>query len=68
MIEWVFGDRKDKWKPEMVITYKKGKDLRVIVWVAFWGGRRTPLYIMDRDFESKKYGYSAKSYIEVLEA
>ena len=23
---------------------------------------------MDRDFESKKYGYSANSYIEVLDA
>lgn len=68
LIEWVFGDRKDKWKPEMVTTYKKGKDLRVMVWAAFWGGGRTPLYIMDRDFESKKHGYSARSYIEVLDA
>jgi len=25
-------------------------------------------YIMDRDFESKKHGYSARSYLEVLEA
>ena len=26
------------------------------------------LYIMDRDFESAKYEYSAESYLEVLEA
>ena len=40
-----------------------------MVWAAFWGfGNRTPLYIMDRDFESKKGGFSANSYIEVLDA
>jgi DDE superfamily endonuclease/Transposase len=69
LIEWVFGLRDDKWKPSHVTTYKKGKDLRVMVWAAFWGsGNRTPLYIMDRDFESKKNGFSANSYIEVLDA
>lgn len=31
-----------------------------------WG--RSDIYIMDRDFESKKNGYSARSYIEVLNA
>jgi hypothetical protein len=40
-----------------------------MVWAAFWGnGNRTPLYIMERDFESKKGGFSANSYIEVLDA
>jgi hypothetical protein len=69
LIEWVFGQRADKWKPSHVTTYKKGKDLRVMVWAMFWGfGNRTPLYIMDRDFESKKHGFSANSYIEVLDA
>jgi hypothetical protein len=68
LIEWVFGVRDDKWRPSHVTTYKKGKDLRVMVWAAFWGTGRTLLYIMDRDFESKKHGYSANSYIEVLDA
>lgn len=69
LIEWVFGYRADKWKPSHVTTYKKGKDLRIMVWASFWGfGNRTPLYIMDRDFESKKHGFSANSYIEVLDA
>jgi hypothetical protein len=67
LIEWVFGVRDDKWRPSHVITYKKGKDLRVMVWAAFWGTRRTLLYIIDRDFESKKYRYSANSYIKVLD-
>ena len=39
-----------------------------MVWGAFWDLGRTNLYIIDRDFESKKYGYSANSYIEVLDA
>jgi hypothetical protein len=68
-VEWVWGTPSDKWKPEMVTTYNKGKDIRVMVWAAFWGyAQRTKLFIMDRDFESKKHGYSANSYIEVLEA
>ena len=66
---WVWGTPSDTWKPEFVKTYKKGKDLRIMVWRMFWGsGKRSELYIMDRDFESKKSGYSANSYIEVLDA
>ena len=41
--------------------------MKVMVWGAFWDLGRTNLYIIDRDFESKKYGYSANSYIEVLD-
>src|SRR5258706_5840313 len=53
----------------MVTTYKAGKQMRVMVWGAFWGnGKRCPLFVLARDFESKKHGYSAQSYIEVLEA
>jgi hypothetical protein len=51
----------------MIDTYKKGKDISVMVWGCFWGGGRSELYILSRDFESKKYGYSANSYIEVLD-
>ena len=62
---WVWGTPADKWKPEFVETYRKGKDLRILVWGMFWGsGERSDLYIMDRDFESKKHGYSATSYLD----
>ncbi|EPE35602.1 hypothetical protein GLAREA_11302 [Glarea lozoyensis ATCC 20868] len=62
---WVFGIPVEKWILKNVSTYKKGKGLRIMVWAMFWGnGERTPLYIIDRDFESKKQGYSASSYIE----
>ena len=40
-----------------------------MVWAAFWGfGNKTPLYIMERDFESKKNRFSANSYIDMLDA
>ena len=65
---WVFCTPVQKWNKEMIETYKKGKDISVMVWGCFWGSGRTDLYILDRDFESKKHGYSANSYIEVLDA
>jgi hypothetical protein len=39
-----------------------------MVWGAFWDNGRSNLYIIDRDFKSKKHGYSTESYLEVLEA
>ena len=42
--------------------------MKVMVWASFWDTGRSSLYIMDRDFESKKHGYSAESYLEVLDA
>ena len=42
--------------------------MKVMVWGCFWDHGRLNLYIMDRDFESAKHGYSAASYLEVLEA
>ena len=67
-VVWVWGQHMDKWKPNMVNTYQTGKDIKVMVWGCFWGGGRSSLYLMDRDFESAKHGYSANSYIEVLDA
>ena len=39
-----------------------------MVWAVFWGGEKTSLYIINRDFESKKHDFSANFYIEVLDA
>ena len=67
-IVWVWGHSSDKWKPTHVETYKKGKGMRVMVSAAFWGnGERLDLLILERDFESKKHGYSANSYLALLE-
>lgn len=66
--EWVFRTPEQKWDCEMIQTYKSSRDLSVMVWGAFWDTGRSDLYVLDRDFESKKHGYSANSYLEVLEA
>jgi hypothetical protein len=65
--EWCFRTPAQKWHPEMVTTYNCGKDIKVMVWGCFWDTGRTRIYLMDRDFESKKHGYSANSYLEVLD-
>jgi hypothetical protein len=44
------------------------KNIKVMVWGAFWDNGRSNLYIIDRDFESAKHGYLANSYLEVLDA
>jgi hypothetical protein len=49
---------------------KTGKDICVMVWTCFWGGpmaRRSELFVINRDSKSKRHGYSARSYIKVLE-
>jgi hypothetical protein len=66
--EWVFRTPAQKWNQEMVQTYGTGKNMKIMVWGAFWDTGRSGCYIMDRDFESAKHGYSAKSYLEVLDA
>jgi hypothetical protein len=66
--EWVFRIYDQKWEKEMIQTYNCHKNMKFMVWGCFWDKGRTQLYIMDRDFESKKHGYSANSYLEVLEA
>jgi hypothetical protein len=68
---WAFGVPVQKWNRDFISTYAKSKDISVMVWACFWWEdgsiRRSELYIMDRDFESKKHGYSANSYLEVLD-
>ena len=68
---WVFRTPAQKWDKQMIETYAKSKDISVMVWGCFWGREegigRSELYLLDRDFESKKHGYSARSYLDVLE-
>jgi len=66
--EWVFRTSAQKWDCKMVQIYSINKNMKTIVWASFWDNRRSNLYIIDRDFEYKKYGYSAESYLEVLNA
>ena len=70
-VEWCFGTPAQKQDPSLVTTYAKLKYISVIVQGCFWakGGiiGRSDLYVVDRDFKSKKHGYSARSYLDVLE-
>jgi hypothetical protein len=66
--QWCFHTTTQKWQPDIVQTYGKNKNMKVMVWGAFWDTGRSNLYIMDRDFKSAKHGYSANSYLGVLEA
>ena len=64
--EWVFRIPDQKWDREMIQTYDVYKNLSIIVWGCFQDLRRLDLYILDRDFKSKKYRYSANLYLKVL--
>ena len=66
--EWVFRTPCQKWDPDMVQPYKKGRDISVMVWAGFSGKHgRSPLHVMVRDLEAKRGGYSVNSYLEVSE-
>ena len=62
-----FRTSTEKWNKGMVQRYKKGYDVSVMVWAAFWGAGRSDLVKMTRDENAKRNGYSADSYIEILE-
>src|SRR2546423_1045277 len=51
----------------MVEPYKKGKDIRIMIWGAIWIGGRSDVMMMVRDEASPKKGFSRYSYLEVLE-
>jgi len=57
----------ERWDPDKIKTLFRGKGLRVMVWAVIWVIETFDLYSLERDFESKKYGYSVNSYIKILE-
>jgi hypothetical protein len=65
---WCFRAPQQIWDKPMIDTFKKGKGVAVMIWAAFSGKLgRSELFILERDPESKKNGYSANSYIQLLE-
>ena len=64
--QWMFIFPEEKWKKPMIQTYEKGKEVKVMLWGAFWRKGRSDLYKLARDFEAKKMGYSANSCLELL--
>ncbi len=63
----MFETPEQKWDRDKVMKIPNGKGFSIMIWGAFWGSERSDLYLLDRDFESKKHGYSAASYIKVLD-
>ena len=65
---WVFRLPQEKWIKEMIQPKKKGKDVSVMVWGAFYGvGEQSNLLRLARDPNSGRQGYSAASYVGVLD-
>ena len=65
--DWVFRTPDQRWHKDTIQPYKEGKGFSIMVWAAFWSKERSDLYALDREFEAKKHGYSAKSHIQVLD-
>lgn len=65
--EWVFRTPNQKWDKEMIHSYKKGKNVSVMVWACFWGLQRSDLYTLIRDPRAKRGGYSAEFYLQLLD-
>ncbi len=65
--EWVFETRKQKWNRDKVMEISNEKTFSIMIWEAFWGSERSNLYLLDRNFEFKKHGYSVVFYIQILE-
>ena len=63
----MFRFAEGKWNKKTIQPVPKGKGVSVIVWAAFWGEGWSDLYKLARDFESKRMGYSANSYLEILD-
>lgn len=51
----------------MIQPIPKSKRVIVIVWTNFWKKYKSNPYKLARDFKSKKIGYSANLYLEILE-
>jgi hypothetical protein len=65
---YIFRIPQQKWDKDKIDTYKKDKGYTVMVWASFSGAlRRSDLVVIERDKESPKGGYSARSYLQILD-
>lgn len=67
---WTWGRAQDRYKPEFINLNSQGssgKSLRIMIWGAIWYGGRSNVVICQGDSESKRQGFSANSYINILE-
>jgi transposase len=65
---WVFRTPQQRYDPDKIELYYKGKDKSIMVLAAFSGySERADLVVMERDPDAPRGGYSARSYISALE-
>lgn len=65
---WTFRTPGQKWDKETVQPVNKGKRPSTMVWTAFGGlCGQSDLIVMERDEDAPKQGYSAQSYLQILE-
>lgn len=63
---WVFRKPNEGYQPNKVQTRNKSKDIRIMVWGAIYDNQKSDLMVMRRDITSKKQGYTAESYLNVI--
>jgi transposase len=66
-LKFVFQYQKEGFREDLVNLRYHGKPISRMVWGAIWHGGRSKLVVMERDEDSPRQGYTAKSYIKTLE-
>ena len=56
-----------KWYEDFIVTIPTRKDISIMIWGAIDAGGRSDVVMMKRDEDAPRRGYSARSYLEVLE-
>ena len=51
----------------MITPVNKGHDISIMIWAAIFGNDRSECIIMSRDSEAAQNGYSARSYLKILQ-
>jgi DDE superfamily endonuclease len=65
---WVFRTPTQRYDPDKIEPYYKGKDKSIIVLAAFLGrSGRAELQVIERDLEAPRGGYSIQLYINSLD-
>jgi transposase len=64
---WVFRTPNQKWHKDFIVPHIKGRDISIMIWAAIWIGGKSDLVVMERDQDAPRKGYSARSYLAVLD-